>query len=149
MSEHTTISLAGDEIEIHDLPIRKVQDWRKRARVILESQEVIAEGIQQLDDADASEFAPIYQKYVDLLDDHSETILDLVLDYLPDQGKREHYAEQVTEPEVLTAFFPLSRKSFSNVFFWEMVSAVLIHGSSDSPTETNSPGQSGESGPAS
>jgi hypothetical protein len=139
-----TIILAGEEVEVYELPIRQNRAWRERAKVPLTAQKQLAEDAKAADDGLA--LASLYNRYIDMVDDYGDLICDLVLDYLPDQGRRDYYADRATEPEVLQAFIVLVRLAFSTGFFWALTGAALTSGSADPATGTNSPAPSGASG---
>lgn len=139
-----TIKLAGKEIEVLELPIRKNRAWRERARIPLSAQQELGVDAEKADNPAA--VADLYQRYVAMVTEHSELILELVLDYLPDQSEREYYAENATEPEVLHAFIALVRLSFSTGFFIALTGAALLSGSAGPATGMSSPDPSGASG---
>lgn len=149
MSEPIEITLAGDTLTAYELPVAKLQSWRQLARPIVDAQDGVIEELRAGTEAgDAKRIKEANQQFEKLIDTHLVLMLDLVLDWLPDQQKRDHYGERATTDEVLEAFFPLARIAYrSSVdFFLAMWQEVSIHGSPGNPTGTSSPDLSGESG---
>lgn len=136
----TKITLAGDEIEIHELPARQNKSWRERATAPLAIQRNM---VRQAESGSGA--VDLYQQYVELVNEHFDTIFDLVIERLP-QESREHYAERATQTEILAAFLALVREAFSTGFFWDLVGVALTTGATEQPTGTSSPEAPGVSG---
>lgn len=141
----TKITLAGDELDIVELPARQNKAWRQRATEPLAIQRGL---VRQAETGDASKAPDLYQEYVSLVNDHFDAIFDLVIERLP-ADQREHYADRATQTEILEAFLILVREAFSTGFFWALTGAAFLNGASAPATGTNSPDLSGDSGPMS
>lgn len=141
----TTITLAGDELEIVEMPARQNKAWRERAMVPLAIQRGL---VHQAETGDASKAPDLYQEYVNLVNDHFDAIFDLVIERLP-ADQREHYADRATQTEILEAFLILVREAFSTGFFWDLVGASFLSGAAAQATGKNSPEANGESAPTS
>lgn len=137
----TKITLAGDEIEIHELPARQNKRWRERATAPL----AIQRNMVRQAESGSGGAVDLYQQYVELVNEHFDAIFDLVIERLP-ADVQEHYAERATQTEILAAFLALVREAFSTGFFWDLVGVALTTGETGQPTGTSSPAASGESG---
>lgn len=146
-----TIVLGGEEIEVFNLSVPKIQAWRKAARPIVEAHDAVIELTKSATAEGNSEDIQAASRHLDnLVDDHATDMLNLVLDWLPDQARRDELAEKASMNEVLYNFLPLARRAYqaSANFFGEMMFALSVNGLSESQTGTNSPEVSGESGQA-
>lgn len=137
----TKITLAGEEVEIHELPFIPNRQWCDRAMPILTAEEALTQQVK----AGAS-VAEAYNGFINLQIEHAQTMFDLVLDYLPDQSKREHYANAAKPSEIFPAFFTLAGVAFNNGFFLTTYGAAWIAGEQQPATGTNSVEASGDSG---
>jgi hypothetical protein len=141
----TKITLAGDEIEIHELPARQNKRWRERATAPLAIQRNI---VHQAEAGDASKAPDLYQQYVNLVNDHFDDIFDLVIERLP-VDQQAHYADHATQTEILTAFLVLVKESFSTGFFWALTGEAFLNGAAGQATGKNSPAPNGDTLPIS
>lgn len=140
----TKITLAGDELEIHELPARQNKLWRERATGPLAIQRDM---VRQAESGDGNP-VDLYQEYVGLVNDHFDAIFELVLERLP-ADQREHYADRATQTEIFAAFIALVREAFSTGFFWDLVGVALTTGATGPATGKNSPAVNGDSLPTS
>lgn len=144
-----TIVLGGEEIEISNLSVPKIQAWRKSARPIVEAHDAVIELTKKATaEGNAEDIKVASRRMDELVDDHATDMLNLVLDWLPDQARRDELAEKASMDEVLYNFLPLARRAYqaSANFFGEMMFALSVNGLSESQTGTNSPDPNGESG---
>lgn len=136
----TKITLAGDELEIFELPARQNKLWRERATAPLSVQRNIVKQAEANGNA-----VDLYQEYVGLVNDHFDTIFELVIERVPAEHKAR-LADLATQTEILTAFLILVREAFSTGFFWDLVAVALTSGETGPATGTNSPAPNGASG---
>lgn len=151
MAQTITITLAGEEIECYELPVNKLQSWRKLARPIIDIQDEVVDTMREGSESnDTEQIKCANRMFEGMIDEYLSLMLDLVLEWIPDQSRRDRYASGATTAEVLGAFFPLARLAYrSSVdFFMAMLQDVLIAGSPSNQTGTNSPDPSGASGTA-
>jgi hypothetical protein len=139
----TTITLAGEPLEIHELPARKNKTWRERAQAPLTVLRSIVQTAQ-----DGGQEIDLYHAHVAMLDEHFDAIFDLVLERVPAE-RRSHFDDNATQSEVLAAFLSLVREAFATGFFWDLVGVALTTGPAGPATGTISPAASGASGPTS
>lgn len=139
----TKIMLAGDELEIVELPARQNKLWRQRATEPLSIQRNL---VRQAEAGDPSVIASLYQQYVNLVNDHFDAIFDLVIERLP-ADQQEHYAGLATQTEILDAFLLLVREAFSTGFFWALTGVALTSGAVEPATGRNSLAVNGASEP--
>lgn len=133
----TTITLGKEEVEIFELPFIPNRHWCEKAMPILTADEAIARQEKMSDG---------YREYLGQQIDYGQQMFDLVLDFLPDQSKRDHYAALATSSEVLKAFYAVAQVAFSTGFFLGMYGGKWANGLTEPQTGTNSADPSGESG---
>lgn len=151
MAESHEITLAGEAIIVYELPVAKMQQWRKRARPVVDQHESVLRELHAGTDAgDTARIEAANALFDTMIDENLVLMLDLTLDWLPDQSQRDRYTEAATMDEVLAAFFPLARLAYrsSSSFFLAMWRGISEAGSNANQTGTNSPDPSGESGTA-
>ncbi len=141
----TKITLAGLEIEVHELPFRQNKAWRDRATVPLSIQRDIMNGAAT---GDAEKMPDLYKQFVGLVGDHADDIFALVLERVP-ETQRAECEEKATQTEVLAAFLVLVREAFSTGFFWDFVGAAMMNGAAQQATGKNLPVPNGEPTPTS
>lgn len=141
------ITLAGKEITVSALSIRQSQEWRKRAKPILETQVEIASESKRINDNEGSDadYAELYKGYAETLDEFIEEIVSLVLMYVP-ESDHDCILDRCTEEEAMAAFITLVGKSFNSTFFLTIQSGILLAGSESSPIGTNSASRNGDVG---
>lgn len=140
----TIITLAGDELEIHELPARQNKLWRERATGPLAIQRDM---VRQAESGDGNP-VDLYQEYVGLVNDHFDTVFELVIERLP-ADQQEYYADRATQTEIFTAFIALVREAFSTGFFWDLVGVALTTGATGPATGKSLPAVNGDSLPTS
>lgn len=139
---NVTIILGGETIEVYELPLRKNRAWCERALAgPLAAERQLTESVKATESVPAA-----YNGYVTFVTDQEEVMAELVLDYLPDQERRDEYADKMTRGEVLKAFFDLANLSLASSFFLTLYGAAWANGSPEATTGTNSPEPNGASG---
>ncbi len=148
-NEELTIIIGGENFTVYDLSVAKIQAWRKAARPIVEAHDAVIELTKDATAEGNAEDVLAAHRHLDrLVDDHATDMLSLVLDWLPDQTRRDELAEKASMDEVLYNFLPLARRAYraSAGFFMDMVIGISKAGLNENPTGTNLPDTNGESG---
>jgi hypothetical protein len=136
-----TITLGGKPVEVFDLPVRQNKQWKERALA-----GPLAAERQMLASQQGQTVTEGYNAYATFVSDHLDDMLDLVLDFLPDQSQRDECANTATQEEVLEAFVVVTNIAFSTSFFLRMYGGAWMTGSETPPTGTNSAEVNGDSG---
>jgi hypothetical protein len=137
------LTLAGQEIEVYELPYRLNKDWCERAEPPAQALRAVEERTIQ-----GLPLPELYKLYVETLQGHMDTVFTLVLERLP-ADQRTIAEEGATQTELLAAFVKLLREANSTGFFLGLVVAASRTGADELPTGTNLPEVNGESGPTS
>jgi hypothetical protein len=139
---NVTITLGGETVEVYELPLRKNRAWCERALAgPLAAERELSSQVK----AGAS-LSDAYNGYATFVSDQEDAMAELVLDYLPNQERRDEYADKMTRNETLKAFFDLANLSLASSFFLTLYGAAWTSGSPEATTGTNSPEPNGASG---
>jgi len=143
---NTIVTLAGQQFEVIELPLRKNREWRGRAS----AGPVQAFRTLGKDPDEQLEIGELHSRFSEALSEQGDAVLNLVLDYLQIEGeRREQIADQVTEKELLRAFLAVNRVAFHTDFFLELAAGLSPNGSAAPATGKTSPEASGDALPTS
>ena len=105
-----TVTLAGTEYVIRELPMKRNAEWRQRASDEFASYADLLGAAQDVDLADAGSVGEILRKAGEMVFHAPETIIELVFDYAPEL--RDAGMGDVYESELMEAFAACLRLAF-------------------------------------
>ena len=128
-----TVTLAGTEYTIAELPLRRNAEWRQQVNEAFQGMVGLLGETQKVDLSDTANVFGLLQRAGDMVIHAPDTIVDLTLAYAPDL--RQALDGDVYESELMEAFAACLRLAFPFGRVTRLLGSLAMNGSVPSAIE--------------